>query len=126
MNHEIFVSKEAASILGRSSMLVEQQAAEIANEICLNKGYVKGLSCMVVARDSAESKGGRSAWFVINQLLDTQLSVNSTHDLNKNTRSLNRDTHCILSTRGNGPNRYAGFKRLLSDTRNNKLKARIK
>jgi len=126
MNHEIFVTHEAVKLLGRQRILIEQQAAEIANDICTHKGFKKGLSCMVVVRESGHSKGKPSTWFVINQVLDTQRSANSCADLNKNTRSLNRDAHCIMSIHKNGPNRYASFKPLLSATRAGDLKRRIK
>ena len=126
MNHEIFVTPEAVKLLGTQRLLVEQQAAEIANDICDLKDFKRGLSCMVVVRESGHSKGKPSTWFVINQVLDTQRSADSSNDLNKNTRSLNRDAHCIMSIHGNGPNRYASFKPLLSASRAGELKRRIK
>lgn len=118
--HEIYINPSALAFeqnrtpknasLTESHLMLDME--NIADKICQLKGWKVGLSCMLVVRDS---QGKKSTWFVINQVLDTAHRVSSVPDLNKNTPSLNVDTHCIMSTRGNGPNRYGGFVRLKSD-----------
>ena len=123
LQHEIFVASDAQTYLaGTKHSNAHQHAAEIADAICSQKGWTRGLSCMVVMRDG---RNGRTPYFVINQVLDTQTKVFSTPDINVNTPSLNADTHCIMTIRGNGPNRYGGFHRLASSARTGNITRRI-
>lgn len=125
MKHELLVTHEAVAHFSKSNKtyvdLLEEMES-IADSICTIKGWKVGLNCMVVLRDG---RNGRTPYFVINQVLDTQTRVLSTADLNMNTPSLNSDAHCIMSIAGNGPNRYGGFARLLKNTKSGKLRSRI-
>lgn len=125
MKHELLVTHEAVTHFSKSNKSAADLLTEmelIADNICKIKGWKVGLNCMVVLRDG---RNGRTPYFVINQVLDTQTKVFSTPDINVNTPSLNADTHCIMTVRGNGPNRYGGFARLLTNTKSGKLNLRI-
>jgi hypothetical protein len=125
MKHELFITNEAITYFAKTNKTakdLEADMATIANNICELKGWRIGLNCMLVLRDG---RNGRTPYFVINQVLDSQTRVVSTRDLNFNTPSFNADTHCIMTMKGNGPNKYAGFERLLTNTRTGKLKTRI-
>ena len=79
LQHEIFVASDAQTYLaGTKHSNAHQHAAEIADAICSQKGWTRGLSCMVVMRDG---RNGRTPYFVINQVLDTQTKVFSTPDI---------------------------------------------
>jgi len=123
LQHEIFVSSEAQTHLEDTQHdNAHAEAHLIADAICRQKGWTRGLSCMVVMRDG---RNGRTPYFVINQVLDTQTKVASTSDINDNTPSLNADAHCIMTIKGNGPNRYGGFHRLASSVRTGNITRRI-
>ena len=123
LQHEIFVSPEARTYLARTKHHnTYAEAHYIADAICRQKNWKRGLSCMVVMRDG---RNGRTPYFVINQVLDTQTKVFSTPDINVNTPSLNADAHCIMTIKGNGPNRYGGFRRLATSVRTGNITRRI-
>ena len=123
MYHEIFVTDEAASLLGQTPSAVKIDAHDLCNKICDEKDWTRGLSVMVAARDG--QGGERTVFFVINQVLDTQHKAFSTDDIRTNTPSLNSDAHCLMTVKGNGPNKYAGFKRLRSQLRTGTINRRI-
>jgi len=129
MKHELLLTNEAAtyfSAQGQTQQQVLRNMALVADQICAAKGWTVGINAMVVIREAVTSGStGLKPWFVINQVLDTHKAAVSDPDLNRNTPSLNRHAHCILTARKNGPNRYGGFTRLVAQARNGNLAQRI-
>ena len=129
MKHELLLTSDAVTYFSKQGLTSQQVLSDmeqVADLICKKKGWKVGINAMVVIREtSLHRRDVENPWFVINQVLDTHKSAISSRDLNCNTPSLNSDAHCILTTKGNGPNRYGGYTRMLSGAKKGTLSNRI-
>ena len=129
MKHELLLTSGAETYFSKQGLTRQQVLSDmelVADQICKKKGWKVGINAMVVIRETVMvGCAVENTWFVINQVLDTHKSAISDPDLNRNTPSLNRDAHCIRTSKGNGPNRYGGYTRMLSEAKKGTLSKRI-